>query len=113
MYGLPKNFDGSFLVGHTLEMVCFAQYQVNLHFDSKINIRIESSFSYKVEHPVKMPVQNSNLMELLGMTVTEVHGSEDGTLNLLFENGQLLKIYDTSKQFESYIITFEGKEIIV
>jgi hypothetical protein len=46
MHGLPKDFDGSFLVGCTLELVCFAEYQVNLHFGDKSCISIFSAYAY-------------------------------------------------------------------
>lgn len=52
-------------------------------------------------------------MELVGSSVSIANGDEDGTLTLRFNNGQGLKVYDTSKQYESYTIAYEGKEIIV
>jgi hypothetical protein len=113
MYGLPKDFDGSFLVGRTLEMVCFNQTQVYLHFDEHVSIAIESAFSCGTEEVVDVPVKESHLMELLGSSVSVARGDENGTLGLLFDGGQVLKIYDTTKQYESYTITYGGKEIIV
>ncbi len=113
MYGLPKGFDGSFLVGHVLEVVCFAKYQIYLHFDEKITITVVSAFSYKNDLLANVPAQESNLMELIGSSVSSVSGDENGTRSLLFNNGQTLKIYDTSTQYESYAIANGGKEIIV
>jgi primase-polymerase (primpol)-like protein len=113
MYGLPKDFDGSFLVGRTLNLVCFSQNQMSFHFDDDITITVESAFSYKTAQVVDVPVQESNLMELLGSAVSVARGEADGTLSLLFNNGQTLKVYDTTKQYESYTITYGGKVIIV
>ncbi|MHC4525129.1 MAG: DUF6188 family protein [Planctomycetota bacterium] len=113
MYGLPKDFDGTFLVGRTLEMVCFAQYQVFLHFDPEITITIESSFSYQSDQMISVPVKKSDLMNLLGISVKEVQGDKNGTLSLTFTNGEILKIYDNSEQYESYRIAYKGTEIIV
>ena len=113
MYGLPKNFDGSFLKGRVLELVCFSQNNLTLHFGAKIKIRIESAFAYKTELVIDVPTNESNLMELLGASVLSAHGDENGTLTLLFTDRQTLKVYDTSKQYESYVITYEGTEIIV
>jgi hypothetical protein len=113
MYGLPKDFDGSFLVGRVLEMVCFAQHQVYLHLEQKITITIESAFSYKNDLAVDVPVSESNLMELLGSSVLTATGDENGTLSLLFSNRQTLKIYDTSKRYESYTIAYDGGEIVI
>jgi hypothetical protein len=113
MYGLPKDFNGSFLVGRILEMVCFAQYQVYLHFNERIIITIASAFSYKTDSVIEVPIQESNIMELLGLSVSAAMGDENSTLSIIFNNGKALKIYDTSKQYESYTIAYEGKEIIV
>jgi hypothetical protein len=52
-------------------------------------------------------------MELLGASVSEVQGDAAGTLSLLFDNGQSLKVYDTTHQYESYSIAYGGKVIIV
>lgn len=113
MFGLPADFDGSFLVGLTLEMICFTENQVNLHFGADTMIRIESAYSYNGNEPVDVPVCQSNLMELLGSSVLVTHGDASGTLSLTFNQGRTLKVYDTTEQYESYIITHGGKEIIV
>lgn len=106
MYGLPKDFDGSFLVGRTLEMVCFSQNQVYLHFDDDIIITVERALSYNTAQVVDVPVQDSSLMGLVGSAVSVVQGGTDGTLSLPFDNGQTVKVYDTSKQYESYSISY-------
>jgi hypothetical protein len=113
MYGLPKDFDGRFLVGHILEIVCFAQHQVCLHFAEKIIITIMSTFSYGSDSIVDMPIHESDLMRLLGLSVSSAVGDENGTLSILFSDGKTLRVYDASKQYESYLIAYDGKEIIV
>jgi hypothetical protein len=113
MYGLPKDFDGSFLVGRILEMVCFSQNQVYLHLEGKVAITIESAISCGDDQIVYVPVKRSNLMEFLGASVSAVRGDDRGTLSLFFDNGQTLKIFDTTKQYESYTITHGDKNIII
>jgi len=113
MYGLPKDFDGTFLVGRILEMVCFSQYQVYLHFDSEITITIESSISYQNDEIITIPFHNFNLIELIGKPISEVSSDDKGTLCLVFKKEKILKIYDTSKQYESYSIANKGKVIII
>ena len=113
MYGLPLNFDGSFLLGRTLEAVCFSEYQIILYFDEELLITIESSFSLHNDEVVSVPVQNSNLMKLVGISVSEILSEKNGTLHLTFCSGDRLKLYDTSTQYESYRITYKGKDIIV
>ncbi|MBL7214500.1 MAG: hypothetical protein ISS71_02345 [Phycisphaerae bacterium] len=113
MYGLPVNFDGALLIGQIREMVCFVQYQIYLHFDEEITITIEGSFSYQSEGDISMPVRESDPMKLLGISISEVRGDTNGTLNLTFSNGETLKIYDDSQQYDSYRITYNDNDIIV
>ena len=40
-------------------------------------------------------------------------GKADGTLTLMFSNGQRLTILDNSKEYESYDITRPGQTIVV
>ena len=113
MYGLPKDFNGDFFIGQILEMVCFNENQVYLHFGCEITVTIESAFSYQNDKIVSIPVRESDLMKMLGLSVSKAEGEKDGTLSLTFSNGETLKIYDISKQYESYSITYKGNRIIV
>jgi hypothetical protein len=119
MYGLPENFDGSFLIGKTLEMVCFNVSQLYLHFSNHIIITIESSFSYRdadsqsLARPINVPVKESNLMQLLGHLISKASGDQDGTLTLVFDNGEVFKCFDSSKNFESYQIKYGDQLIVV
>lgn len=118
MYGLPKDFSGEFLIGHSLEQICFNQNQVSLHFDGDIGITIEGSFSHLRsdsdlgEQVFDVPVSQSDLMLLLGSSISEAGGGKDGTLNLKFENGHTLRCFDKSREFESYQIR-HGKDVII
>jgi hypothetical protein len=40
MYGLPKNFSPARLVGRILEMICFNENQLYLHFDEKLAVMV-------------------------------------------------------------------------
>ncbi len=113
MYGLPKNFDGSFLVGRTLEGVWFRQFLVNLDFGDTIHISIEGAFGYGDDAIANAPVRESNLMRSIGSSVEAATGEADGTLILHFSDGKTLRIFDSSPQYESYSITFGDKTIRV
>ena len=113
MYGLPKDFDGDFLVGRILEMICFNANQVYLHFDSKTHIQIESSLSYGDAQRVDVPVRQPTFLDLLECSVVSARGDEEGTLTLSFSNGRVLRIYEETKQYECYTIRYGGTEIIV
>lgn len=119
MYGLPENFDGSFLIGRTLEMICFNANQIYLHFDGQVTITIEGSFSHQRAQSgsdtqvLSVPVSESDLMQLLEHKITGVSGEKDGTLTLVFDDGQILKCYDQLPNYESYQIRHGEKVIIV
>ena len=117
MYGLPADFDGAFLVGRTLEQVCFGLYQVALQFDQQVSITIEGRFSHQrpsesSERVVAFPLEQSDLMQLLGQSISKVNATPDGTLALVFDKGHTLYCYETP-EYESYQINSGGKIIIV
>ena len=117
MYGLPKDFDCAFLVGRTLEMICFAANQIYLHFDQKIMITIEGEYSFQKERvaPLQIlvvPAVECNLMTLLEQSVISASGKEDGTLALVFQNGSVFRCYDRTENYESYRIK-NGKKITI
>ena len=94
MYGLPKDFDATILVGRTLNMVCFAAYQVYLHFDSDTSITIESGFRHGARVSTRPPVVHSELMRLVERVIWEVEWNPDGTLKPRFQDGPSLTNYD-------------------
>ena len=119
MYGLPEDFDARTLGGRRLELVCFSENTVNLHFDGELHITIESAFAHQHLEPEsenniqEVPVSGSEIMQLLGLQVIDSFGTADGTLHLSFENGHRLQIFDTSSLYESYRIEFGDLSIVV
>lgn len=118
MYGLPVDFDGSFLVGRNLEMICFSSNQIYLHFDNQVTVTIEGEFSYQPQRceadaqPSHIPIMESKLMQLLEHSISEAAGDEDGTLTLVFDNGHVLKCFDAS-DYESYQINYGTGRLII
>lgn len=118
MYGFPRGFDPSFLIGHNLEMVCFSVNQMYLHFDKEVTIKVEGTFSHQSSGNrsdtkiVQMPIQQSAVMQLLEHTVTQAAGDERGTLAMTFDNGHILKCFETVG-YESYEIKHGNDRVIV
>lgn len=121
MYGLPKDFDGSRLVGRFLEQICFGLYQIQLRFDKEVTIAVTSSFVYKdsatsdaktISFP-DPPEVKSQLLQLLHCTIVKASGDQEGTLTLEFDNGHILQCLDDSSCYEAYEIIFPDKHIIV
>lgn len=107
MFKSPNGFDGRFLLGRTLELICFNSSQVYLHFDARVKIVIESAFSYerlaskdKTVDIHEVPVKQSNLMQLLEQKVSGVTTEKDETLTLTFESGDVLRCYATLPNYE-------------
>ncbi|HLD36493.1 MAG TPA: DUF6188 family protein [Planctomycetota bacterium] len=115
MYGLPDQFDTSFLIGLELESVVFHPFTMHLHFTNNITISITGAFSYtknkldKVE-TVKIPLTTkTDVMILVGKKIKEATGERNGTLTLTFDNEHIFVCYDYYPNYESYII-YRGKD---
>jgi len=118
MYGLPAGFDGGFLIGRTLEQICFNANQISFHFNGDVGITIEGGYSYQratlaVSAPTDfVPASRSDLMELLGQAISRVESTSDGTLAVSFENGRQLRCFD-NPHYESYQVRDGARVIIV
>lgn len=115
MFGLPEDFDGSFMVGRSLLQVCIGRHEVILKFDGNVEITIESEFRVTgrgQDRVFDLPPEGgaASLIFLQGI-VSEVHGDRSGTLTLTFAEGRL-ELYDTSTHYESYQIR-RGDQIYV
>ena len=113
MYNIPDSFDCMVLVGHTFEMVCFAQNAVYFHLDRDFLIRVESAFSYNDDPRTDVPVKWSCVMNSLGSTIRDAYKNKEGTLTICLDSNNTISILDSNTQYESYIISMAGLEIIV
>src|SRR5947209_386106 len=92
MYGLPKDFDGKFFLNRRLELLSFSEYTVYFDFDEKVSISVGSSFQHHTASnngnaPIQeVPVNESNLMQLVGHAVIRSKGEQNGTLMLEFDH---------------------------
>jgi len=119
MHGLPANEDLSFLRDKDRELICFAAYQVNLHFEEKLLITILGSFRHQVAGrsaaacDLGFPLQTSELMRLLTHKIQEIRTERVGTLSLAFSNGDQLIIEGDNGPYESYHIQHGDRLIVV
>jgi hypothetical protein len=120
VYGLPKGFDGSRLAGRLLQQICFGLYQVQLRFDGKLTIAVESTFLYKdssASDPKRigipdLPGVQSDLLRLLHHKIVSAFGDVGGTLTLEFDDGLVLQCLDRP-HYEAYQIMLGDEEIVV
>jgi len=118
MYKLPSDFDTTFLIGAVLEMICFNANQIYFHFNRNISFVVENNVFYTeartaVEKKVDVSCNESNLMQLLEHAIEQAKADSSGTLTTVFDNGAVLKLVDTSEQYESYKIVVGDKVTIV
>lgn len=118
MYGLPADFDSRIFVGRTLELVCFAAYHFNFHFDQDIGVQVGGEYSLQmkpVSEPdiIEVPEFHPGLTKLLEQTVIHASATRDGTLILRFSGGAVFTCYDRTPGYESYDIYIGDRHIIV
>jgi hypothetical protein len=120
MYGLPKDFDGSRLIGRFLEQICYGLHQIQLRFDQRLTISVESAFLYcdpSMREPKRInipgePAMQSDLLHLLHHTIVKAWGEDEGTLALEFDNHHILRCLEKDGPYESYQISM-GEQLII
>jgi Family of unknown function (DUF6188) len=115
MYGLPEDFDATFLLGATLVQVCVGSHEVILRFAEDIDITIECDVD--VVTPAESVVMESApeigsaFIPVLNQRVTAAHGSPDG--DLMIELGAVrFTLHDSSESYESYQVR-NGDHLVV
>jgi hypothetical protein len=113
----PEDFDAGIFVGRTLEMICFNANQVYFHFDSRICIQAETSFTFEKPPAVAeitIPVMQSDLMHLLEHQILKASAADQHILTLEFDDGSRLRFSDTAPgKYESYHVFIGDRRIIV
>jgi Family of unknown function (DUF6188) len=119
MYGLPPDFDATPFVGRTLTVVSFSANTVGLTFDGDVAITVLGSYSQTEaggvgrDQVIHIPVTQSQLMRLAGSSVVAARGAADGSLELLFDNGQAVTVYDDMPHYEAYHVRIGSRLIVV
>jgi len=118
VYGLPADFEPALFLGRELEQVSFTANTVHLIFEGDASITILGTFEVRLVQGAASvrqtpPLEQSNLMGLVGRRVVSAHRAGAGTIALAFEEGGALLCLDESTQYESYTIRIGGREIVV
>jgi hypothetical protein len=111
VYGVPEDLDLQFLHGAELIQVCIGLYQVQFNFDLDASISVEqewklyaadgSELDWSRPPPRQEPF---HLQRLLGQRVAATNVSSPDWIELRFEAGEVLRIVDSSKEYESFSI---------
>lgn len=111
MYGIPPDLDLRFLHGAELIQVSVGQHQIGFAFHPSASISVGGYWELtdpagkildrRLEEPDRPPYQ---LHRLLGRHVLDSTVSAPNSFALTFEGGEVLRIFDDSKQYESFEI---------
>ncbi len=112
MFGLPSNFDPSFLCGRTLDLVCFTAHQVNLHFSDDCLISVEGDMALNDGENLRLPDVLSLAYILINQEIDGALSTDAGTLSLSFKNKKTLHVRDSNRQFESYAVSVKGAIVV-
>lgn len=107
MNGLPAGMNWEFLIGRTLQQVCFGQYQIQLRFDGEVWMDVEGAVT------VDGAAAGAHILtKLLGAVITSVDAEGRGDL-VVSIGGHGLVLYDSNAHYESYTIGAPGLHIVV
>lgn len=116
MYGVPVDIDLSFLLGRRLESVSFGQFQLQLRFDERVRLSIESVYRIDKAGSVlvydETPAGAADVVALLSMDVTNAYRLAEDAIRIEFGDSRAIEAVDDSVQYESFQI-WNGDAIIV
>jgi hypothetical protein len=118
MYGLKDGLDLSFLKDSEVVQVAIGIYQIHFAFTGDAVLSFESRFVYESNGEATEWRPGTNkaataAVNLLGAMVAEIKTPDQKTLELFFSNGDLLRVFDESQEYESFTITRPGATIVV
>ncbi|MGL6074086.1 MAG: hypothetical protein ACRC8S_07995 [Fimbriiglobus sp.] len=110
MYGVPADLDLSFLIGAALYQVHLMPYQLNLVFDPDARFFVEGDWELVADGVVvdrhqPWPRQEPyHWHRVLDRRVVGWSVSPPKSLAVEFEGGLVLRLYDSSEHYESFLI---------
>jgi len=119
MFTLPEKFDGSFLLGKTIETICFGQYQININLSDGIWLQIEGRYEHLsadgrlFQKGEGFPLSETTLIRLLDSSILKCRTIDGRDLLLEMSNGDQLSIMGDNGMYEAYRIFNGEKEIVV
>jgi hypothetical protein len=112
VYRIPPDLDLEGLIGSDLAQICLGRYQVNLHFDGRIIVQVESAIQVLeterviAEWDQEMNWSSAAFQRIVNETVASWSVLDDRCLEIAFGNGLSLRLYDNSDQYESMQILY-------
>ena len=119
MHSPPHSEIIEALNGQTIETISFGRYVFHLLFESGDRVSVACPFRFGAEKTIEKspaleaPLNNSDLLRLIGLSATHAGCEADGTLHLKFQNDDTLIAYANNPQYEAYTLLIGGKEYVV
>lgn len=118
MYGVSGlNLDE--IIGSEIQQICLGRYDVQFRFRSGTNIAVQSDVTLlDGDKQIATWSEAENwsslsFQQVFNVKVSSYSVHDDRVLQIEFENGLILRLHDSSDQYESFQITRERGEIIV
>jgi hypothetical protein len=117
MYGLKNTIDLSFLLRASVSQIVVSLSALSIDFDKAVRLTIFSSFAVGLPGQPMSKFNGSTedapaLFPLIGDVISEAKATASGGLQVIFESGSVLEIFDDSEQYESFSIA-NGDQLIV
>ncbi len=111
MFGVPSNLDLKHFTGVECTQVCLGLHQVQIHFAKAVSISIEGRWEL-CDSDGEILDQSKNLKQqecmrlhvIVGRTVVETRIAAPKSITIVFDNGLVLEVFDSSHEFESFQI---------
>jgi hypothetical protein len=117
MYGFDA-VEEAFFRGRELTSVTFAEHAISISFGDDVTITSHGGVWYTIEPgaPVqedRFPVSDSRLMALIGKSVLSLSKESSTVVRLALSDLAEVQLRDDSPQYECYLISHPGGELVV
>ena len=115
MYGVKNDPALSQLNNALLLQVCFGENEVILNFDGErsMTIMVDVGISLNSYRPISPRNISSFLINLLGKRLTQAKALDEETLEIVFDNGNAMRLSEETKEYESVVIRLPASTIVV
>jgi hypothetical protein len=118
MYGLKESVDLSFLINAEITQVALGKHDIQIAFGEQSNITAQCQILFEQSAgTTKIDGKNGrsagSLSGLLGDVVENIQISNRDELILRLKSGNILRLFDSSRHYESFVVWHNGDFIAV
>jgi hypothetical protein len=118
MHGIPEHTDFSFMIGRELESLGVGLHSVSFAFDGDVHLTVEGAIEvvHGTEHANRyqsMRIAAVELLQFIGDRVVACAPISSRVLELTFERAPKLRLIDDDEHYESFVLGFGERTIVV